>query len=201
MTILTKTQIIGLFENGDVPSGTDFANWILSCITAAETSAQSMTGDLNIAGTLNAYIVSAGTISIGNISVDTISASGANFTRVSATTGIVANLTSTNLTAVSAAFTNIRYSGSLGGTSDRRLKTHIVPLGDVLEKLRRLNPVSFQKTATPGRTEFGLIAQELEMVFPELVSGEMPMLVDYLGLIGILVRAAQQLDEKTRNLA
>lgn len=195
MTILTKTQIISLFENGDVPSGTDFANWILSCITAAETSAQSMTGDLNVAGKINASIVSAGTISIGNISVDQISASGASFTRVSATNGNV-----TNLTAVSAAFVNISYSGSIGGTSDRRLKTNIMPLGDVLEKVRRLNPVSFQKTATPGHTEFGVIAQELEMIFPELVTGEMPMLVDYLGLIGILIRAVQQLDEKVESI-
>lgn len=196
MTILTKTQIISLFENGDVPSGTDFANWILSCITAAETSAQSMTGDLNIAGTLNASIVSAGTINIGNISVDQISASGANFTRVSATRGNI-----TDITGVSAAFVNISYSGSFGGTSDRKTKNHISPLGDVLERVRLLRPVSFERNISPGVTEYGVIAQDLQEVFPELVTNTDPLAINQLALIGILLRAVQQLDEKMRPLA
>lgn len=182
MTILTKTQIKSMFENGDVPSGTDFANWIDTCITAAETSAQSMTGSLNIAGTLNASVVSAGTISIGNITVDTISASGANFTRVSATTGNFVNLT---------------YTGSLG-ISDRNYKTNILPMTDVLERIRQLQPVSFEHLANPGVTEYGVIAQDLKEVFPELVKDGDPMRVNHMALIGVLLRAVQQLDEKTR---
>lgn len=182
MTILTKTQIIGLFENGDVPSGTDFANWILSCITAAETSAQSMTGDLNVAGTLTAGAVSAASLSIATLTVNQVNASAVSCTRVSANTG---------------QFVNISYSGSLGGSSDRRLKTEIKPLGDVLGKIRRLNPVSFQKLENLGHTEYGVVAQELRDVFPELVLDTDPLAVNYIGLIGILLRAVQQLDERT----
>lgn len=48
MTILTKTQIISNFENGDVPTGTDFANWIETMVGQAETSAQTINGTLNV---------------------------------------------------------------------------------------------------------------------------------------------------------
>lgn len=75
MTIQTKTIIIGNFQNGDVPTGTDFSNLILSSITAAETSAQSMTGGLVItAAALGAVGVSAsGSLQLG---VTTVSGTG-----------------------------------------------------------------------------------------------------------------------------
>ena len=57
MTIQTKTLIISNFQNGDVPSGTDFQNWIESCVTLGESSAQNMLGELGLAvNTLCGYL-------------------------------------------------------------------------------------------------------------------------------------------------
>jgi hypothetical protein len=64
-------------------------------------------------------------------------------------------------------------NGKLGtAASSRRFKTRIRPLGS-LDKLMKLRPVSFRykpKYADhPNRTQFGLIAEEVAKVFPNLV--------------------------------
>lgn len=59
MTIQTKTVIIGNFQNGDVPTGQDFSNWIQSCVTLGESSAQNMLGSLGVAVEVNTPLVSA----------------------------------------------------------------------------------------------------------------------------------------------
>jgi hypothetical protein len=70
--------------------------------------------------------------------------------------------------------------GSVGGCatpSDARLKMNIQPFGTVLERLVALQPVHFDWNPSnppkyrfaPGRTP-GLIAQDVEKVFPELVT-------------------------------
>jgi len=69
--------------------------------------------------------------------------------------------------------------GVYGGVcqSDARLKTNVRPFDAVLERLARLQPVTFNWT-TPGAppvrfgtgTYSGLIAQEVEQVFPDMVS-------------------------------
>jgi hypothetical protein len=62
--------------------------------------------------------------------------------------------------------------------SDARLKTNITPSTDVLAKLEQLRGVAFAWNGTvvpltghtPGRRDIGVIAQEVEAVFPELVT-------------------------------
>ena len=53
-------------------------------------------------------------------------------------------------------------------TSDRRLKENIETLEDPFLVLNQLEPVSYNWTLT-GQKGFGLIAQEVEQVIPELV--------------------------------
>ncbi|MBI4470899.1 MAG: tail fiber domain-containing protein, partial [Acidobacteria bacterium] len=60
--------------------------------------------------------------------------------------------------------------------SDERLKTNINLLINVLEKLEQLRGVSFQWNEAAqalghasGQSDIGVIAQEVETVFPELV--------------------------------
>lgn len=112
MTTYDKTTLKTFFETGDIPSGSDYANFIDSCVNVAETSAQSMNGPLNptelitarVSATnvnvtgilsaqtvvLNALTVSAAAIT-GSLSVGTnISAATLNVTGdVSASTGTV----------------------------------------------------------------------------------------------------------------
>jgi hypothetical protein len=62
-------------------------------------------------------------------------------------------------------------SGQLGFSgSSERLKSDIAPLGGRTEKLSLLRPVSFHvKTDPNGATQYGLIAEEVDKVYPELV--------------------------------
>ncbi len=53
--------------------------------------------------------------------------------------------------------------------SDVRLKTNVEPLGSVLDKVLKLRGVSFNLKDS-SRKQIGLIAQEVESLFPELVS-------------------------------
>ena len=57
--------------------------------------------------------------------------------------------------------------------SDRRLKNDIVPFGNTLDKLMALKPVTFNyktdRIPLPKEKQLGLIAQEVEEVFPDAV--------------------------------
>lgn len=93
-------------------------------------------------------------------------------------------------------------SGTLYELSDMQKKTNIRPLGGSLEKVKSLNGVSFdwEKGDTgKGRLRspagsIGVIAQDVEAVFPELVSqgrsGEKA--VNYTGLIPVLLEAIKE---------
>jgi hypothetical protein len=61
--------------------------------------------------------------------------------------------------------------GQLGVlASSERYKTTIVPMGARTEKLKQLRPVSFHlKTDPNGVVQYGLIAEEVDRVYPELV--------------------------------
>jgi len=67
---------------------------------------------------------------------------------------------------------NGRIRGSNVAASDARWKTDIAPLGDALAKVTQLRGVTYRwKDAALGEgTQIGIIAQEVEPVFPELVS-------------------------------
>jgi hypothetical protein len=62
-------------------------------------------------------------------------------------------------------------SGQLGVlASSERYKTDIRPLGSNTDNLRRLRPVSFHLKAEPaGTLQYGLIAEEVDKIYPELV--------------------------------
>ena len=62
-------------------------------------------------------------------------------------------------------------NGQLGTiSSSARFKDEIQDMGEATEGLLKLRPVTFRYKVQPeGRTEFGLIAEEVEKVMPELV--------------------------------
>ncbi len=62
-------------------------------------------------------------------------------------------------------------SGQLGVlASSERYKTSIAPLGTDTANLQRLRPVSFHLKADPnGPVQYGLIAEEVDKIYPELV--------------------------------
>ena len=83
-------------------------------------------------------------------------------------------------------------SGRLGVVaSSARYKTDIHSLGDASDKLAQLRPVSYRYKAEPEATHYGLIAEEVDKVMPELVvrdGGNRPESVQYLELIPLLLQ-------------
>ena len=92
--------------------------------------------------------------------------------------------------------------------SDERFKTNVKPLSTVLEKLDKIRGVSFEGSEThkalgipAGRREIGVIAQELETVFPELVVARGPnqyRAVDYGRLAVVVLEAVKELKAELR---
>jgi Chaperone of endosialidase len=100
--------------------------------------------------------------------------------------------------------TNISYSGLLVDTSDRRAKDDIEPLPPgQLEKLMRLQPVSFvMKNDPQRRTELGLIAQDVQPLYPEIVqTGDNGMKsMAYVELVAPLIKAMQEQQAEIKTL-
>ncbi|SDY54999.1 Chaperone of endosialidase [Modestobacter sp. DSM 44400] len=91
--------------------------------------------------------------------------------------------------------------------SDARLKARITELDDVAGRLARVRAVSFtlrhEGRDAGGARRAGVLAQDVQDVFPELVlpMGEDGLLaVDYAGLAGVLVGAVNELHATTQAL-
>lgn len=61
-------------------------------------------------------------------------------------------------------------SGAYSSASDKRLKTNIGIMPLILEKISQLKPVEYQWKQPLGSTYYGFIAQEVQDVFPYLVT-------------------------------
>ena len=84
------------------------------------------------------------------------------------------------------------YAQNFDNVSDISFKENIVPLIQSLEMVKKLNPVSFN-WKTSGEKSLGLIAQEVEMVLPEVVhTNDKIKTVSYVQLISLLVSAIQE---------
>lgn len=84
-------------------------------------------------------------------------------------------------------------------SSDERLKTNIQPIDNALDILNGLEGCSFNWIST-GKKSYGFIAQEVEIMLPELVvTGNDPAgtkAVNYVATIGILVEAIKELNAR-----
>lgn len=84
--------------------------------------------------------------------------------------------------------------------SDKRLKDEIMDI-KTLSKIRKIRPVHYKwkKTGTPA---YGVIAQELALVYPELVNKRADdfLAVNYMQLTPIMLRGIQEVDAENRKL-
>jgi hypothetical protein len=87
--------------------------------------------------------------------------------------------------------TGVTTSFDFNSTSDIRLKTNIKKIENPIEKILQINGVTFN-WKKDNRLSVGVIAQEIESVFPELVNGEDPKTVNYNGLIGLLIECIKE---------
>ena len=84
-------------------------------------------------------------------------------------------------------------NGDVVISSDARLKSNIISLGSTLSKLLLLDGKSY-KMNVDGDQKIGVLAQDVQKVFPELVTkGDNEMLaVNYQGLVPVLINALKE---------
>lgn len=93
-------------------------------------------------------------------------------------------------------------ASSFNTTSDYRIKKNVKILDDS-HNIDELKPVTYYNTKT-GKQDIGLIAHEVQEIFPFLVQGEKDgeslQNINYIGLIGILIKEIQELKIEQKSL-
>lgn len=96
--------------------------------------------------------------------------------------------------------TGVTVTGTVNETSDIALKCNIQPLTNTLEKIQQITGYKYNLVNSISPS-MGVIAQDVEKVFPELVHGsEGEKTLQYSGLIGVLVEAVKDLSAKVAAL-
>ena len=96
---------------------------------------------------------------------------------------------------------DLTVSGDITVSSDQRLKSNIKSLGSTISKLMQIDGKTYT-IKNNGIEKIGILAQEVQKVFPELVSeddNEM-LAVNYQGLVPVLINALKEQDEKINRL-
>lgn len=128
---------------------------------------------------------------IKNSTGGAVSLSGANITGVA---------TITTFSGTHISVSGIVTATDFNSTSDINLKENIKPISSALDKLIAINGVEFdwKENKSPS---IGVIAQEVEKVFPNLVKEvEDHKTINYNGLIGVLVEAVKEQQNEILNL-
>ena len=98
-----------------------------------------------------------------------------------------------------ASFAGIATAIEFDALSDINFKENIQVVDNALDKVMSLRGVSFDWKESK-ETSFGVIAQEVEQVFPELVRGGSPKAVNYNGLVGILIESIKEMKQEIISL-
>jgi hypothetical protein len=171
---------------------------------AIGTNVQAYDADLGaLAGlTTTGYIVrtGAGTASTRTFtgSVNEILISNAD--GVSGNTSITIGSNIPRLNAATNVFSGDITAANFNSSSDQNLKRNIKPIENATDTLKQLEGVYFEwiKTEKPS---YGVIAQKLEEVLPELVvTQDGVKSVNYLGLVAFLINAVKELDSRVQEL-
>ena len=92
---------------------------------------------------------------------------------------------------------NATFGGDVTISSDIRLKSNIVSLGSTLSKLLLIDGKSYTMNSD-GKDKIGVLAQEVQEVFPELVGEDTEgmLTVNYQGLVPVLINALKEQESK-----
>ena len=141
---------------------------------------ETITGNLEVTGEINAYSVH----TVNGISAENINASG----HLACATLGTGSINTGNITS-----SGVISAVDFNSTSDARLKDDVQEISG-LDLLSKIHPVAFKWKET-GAQSYGVLAQELESVMPELVSikDDGTYGVSYIPMIAMLVSAIQTL--------
>ena len=172
-------------------------------ITNANLANSTISG-VSLGGSLNtlsfgSYLTSAG--SYNGSTARTVSVAG---TTVNTGNTLVARDISGDFTAGTVNVTNLTASQTVAAleyitTSDINLKENIKTVENSLNTLTQLRGVSFDWKET-GKGSYGVIAQELEEVLPDLINTGEVKSVNYNGIIGVLIEAVKELKKEIEEL-
>jgi two-component sensor histidine kinase len=200
-TITNKTVIAGSSSTTGTASqplqvvGGAYVSGNLGVGSTNPTYKVSVVGDINFTGSLyqNGNIFTSGggggqfvTTSVG---IHTLSNVGVG------TTNPTSKLTVTG----DGRFTGIVTAANFNSSSDINLKENIHTVENSLETIQSLRGVSFDWKES-GKKSYGVIAQELEEILPELVSSGEIKTVNYNGIIGVLIEAVKELKREIEDL-
>jgi hypothetical protein len=210
--IITATTFVGALT-GTATSTTNIPN-----LTGDITSANTVT----TLATVNSNVGSFG--SGGSIPTITVNAKGliTGVTTTAVTSGTtITDDTSTNasrfltftsetsgsISAANVSSTKLTYNPSTGAltatdfnsTSDINLKENIQTIENSLDKIIKLNGVTFNWKENQNPS-IGVIAQEVEKVFPSLVKTAENKSVNYNGLVGVLIEAVKEQQKQIEEL-
>ena len=153
---------------------------------------------MNAKGLITA--VSTTAVTSGTTITDDTSTNASRFlTFTSATSGSIsaANVSSTKLTFNPS--TGALSATDFNSTSDINLKENIKTVDNALETISALRGVSFDWKET-GKGSYGVIAQELQEILPNLVNDGEVKSVNYNGIIGVLIEAIKELKKEVEEL-
>ena len=94
---------------------------------------------------------------------------------------------------------DLEVKGNVLISSDARLKANIVSLGSTLAKLLLIDGKRYTMKKD-GKQNIGVLAQDIQKVFPELVSTDNRdmLAVNYQGLVPVLINALKEQDAKMK---
>ena len=130
---------------------------------------------------------------VGDSQTGFFSPGAGQFTVVSAGSSVL------NINASGIRVTGVATATDFDSLSDKNYKENVTTVNNALLKVDQLRGVKFNWKES-GLPSYGVIAQELEEVLPELVHGEDPKTVNYNGIIGVLIEAIKELKAEVEEL-
>ncbi|MEO9485675.1 MAG: tail fiber domain-containing protein [Ekhidna sp.] len=188
-------QVFGQNDNGagDFSSNVE----IVADDQAGETSGRISIMNTANGGTVNETILISSNSGSGGGFIDIRDNGGANTIGLDGQNG---NISVTG----DVAGNTLTSSDGMVQTSDRRLKKNIINLEDPLQKTLKMRGVSYQwkDEAKSQRNQIGVIAQEVEEIYPEFVitNSEGMKAVNYAQMTAVLIEAVKVLNAKVEQL-
>ena len=196
----TTPQLGGDLDiNGNGITGTGSIN--VSGVITATSFVGDITGDLT--GTASKTEITNNNSDTNDNYITFVDGTGTNREqRVSTTNLIYKPSTGDVIIGGSLGVTGIVTSTDYNSISDISLKENIEPLQSSLDKISKLEGVSFNwKSDQNKEDQIGLIAQEVEKIYPEIIGNTKNIkTVSYVSLIAPLIEAVKELKEEVEYL-
>jgi hypothetical protein len=173
--------------------------------TVTPSKLNSLAGSATISGIVNAEIDASAAIADTKLATIATAGKVANSattaTNANTASAIVARDASGNFSAGTVTLSgSLTASGDITAFSDERLKTNVHTISEALNLVLNLRGVTYDRIDT-GKKSFGVIAQEIQSVVPELVMQSQSseyLSVAYGNIVGILIEAIKELEQRIR---